>query len=82
MKKTPDLHTWNYRVVHDLADNLYKIAEVYYSEKGSPQGWCSADLVGMECVTDLYEDLSGLHEAFRGSVLVYDPKTKKLKEKI
>jgi hypothetical protein len=80
--KTPNLETWNFRMVYEMESGLYSVAEVYYDKKDNPVGWCAADLEHYENPKELLIAMSQMRRDVEGSsCLEYDNAADKFKER-
>ena len=80
--KSPDLETWNFRMVCEMESGLYCVAEVYYDKKDNAVGWCAADLEHYESPKELLITMSQMKRDVEGqSCLEYDNDTEKFKER-
>jgi len=79
MMKKPNIKDWDYRLLHDVRNGKYCIAEVYYNDKNKPAAWCEADMVNYDTPQELYKEIQHMKKAFDGTMIIYE--NEKFKEK-
>ena len=62
---------WDYRVVYFPNMKTYEVMEVYYDDKGNPEGYCETTSLG-DSLVDCRRDVIRKEEATYKPVLIFE----------